>query len=449
MIGRLRAYLATFRGFEPDARGFLVVTAALGGATSLWWIDFNLYLAALGFSRAFIGLSATAAGIASTLVAYPASALSDRIGRRLVMLGCLALGVAALAGLLATSAAVAIIACAAAWSAGYTAFSVVQSPFMVEHSRPAQRSQLFALQFAITTATNAGAAALGGIVAGAIAGAIGLPAGGPGVYRVILVLMIGLLVIGAALILRIGDDRPIRRPSPERLAGEPARFPPDPGSPRRRRGLLSLARLGITIRDRAAFGRLLLPGFIIAIGAGQVIPFLNLFVQRRFGLDLAALNAVFALTSLGTVAAALVQPAIAARLGRIASVVAVQGASIPFLVVLGFSPVLWTVVAAMTIRTSLMNAGNPIFIAFAMDQVSPTERATLSATMSLLWSLGWVIGGPWYAFLQATLGFDAGYAVSFATIIVLYTLATWLYWYWFGASGRSRRPGSTADRLAA
>jgi hypothetical protein len=78
-----------------------------------------------------------------------------------------------------------------------------------------------------------------------------------------------------------------------------------------------------------------------------------------------------------------------------------------------------------------MNAGNPIFTAFAMEQVSPVERATLSAAMSVLWQLGWVIGGTWYAVLQATLGFDGGYAVNFLTIIALYSAATALYWLWF------------------
>jgi MFS family permease len=112
-------------------------------------------------------------------------------------------------------------------------------------------------------------------------------------------------------------------------------------------------------------------------------------------------------------------------------VVIVQAASIPFLVVLGFSPVLWTVILAMAVRNALMNAGNPIFNAFAMEQVTPAERATLSAAMSVLWQVGWVIGGIWYAALQATLGFDAGYAVNFVTIISLYTIATVLYWIWF------------------
>jgi hypothetical protein len=233
-----------------------------------------------------------------------------------------------------------------------------------------------------------------------------------------------MLVLGLGTVAWLSDDRPSRT-SPRRLrsAGEPAAFPADP---RRSRMLM-----GITVRDRGLFVRLLAPGLLISIGAGNVIPFLNLFVQRKFGLDLAQLNAVFAVTSLGTVVAILFQPRLARRFGQITSVVLVQGASIPFLVVLGFSPVLWTVIAAMAVRNSLMNAGNPIFNAFAMERVTTGERATLSAAMSVLWQAGWVIGGTWYAVLQATLGFDAGYAVSFLTIICLYTIATSLYWVWF------------------
>ena len=44
------------------------------------------------------------------------------------------------------------------------------------------------------------------------------------------------------------------------------------------------------------------------------------------------------MTSLGTIAAILYQPRLARRFGQITSVVIVQGASIPFLIVLGFSP---------------------------------------------------------------------------------------------------------------
>ena len=401
-----------FRGFEPDARRFLLVTLVAGAATSLWWIDFNLYLASLEFSPARIGLISAGGSAAMALSAFPASALSDRYGRRAVMIGGVVASIVAVTGLVGTSNELAILLLVALFGVGSEAVAVVATPFMTEHSRPEHRSELFAAQYALTSVTNVIAAALGGVVARVIADSLGFAADGPQTYRVILAFMALLLAAGLLVVLRLRDDRPV---AGARLAA----------------GSSSMARLGLAIGDRRTFLRILLPGLLIAVGAGQVIPFLNLFVQTKFGLDLVALNGLFALTSIGTMAAILYQPTVARRFGRLRSVVLVQGASIPFLIVLGFSPLLWMVIAAMAVRNSLMNAGNPIFSAFAMDQVSPAERATLSAAMSLLWSVGWIVGGVYYAAAQAALGFDAGYALDFLTIIVLYSVATTLYWRWF------------------
>jgi MFS family permease len=424
-----RLVLRAFGRFHRDARLVLVTSLVAGAALSLYWIDFNLYLASLGFSTAAIGLVATIASLAGAIVAFPASAASDRLGRRTVIAAGTAAGLLALLGLLASDALLPIVLCAALWAAGSAAVQVVLPPYMTEHSDPSHRNELFAAQFAIMNLTNVVAAVLGGVVAGLLGQAFGLAADSPGTYRLILLMMAALMVAGLGTVARLSDDRPrvVSRRQLREL-GEPAAFPPDPRRPR--------TWLGITVRERGLFFRLLVPGMLISIGAGQVIPFLNLFVQRKFELDLTALNAAFALTSLGTVAAILYQPRLARRFGQITSVVLVQGASIPFLVVLGFSPTLWTVILAMAVRNSLMNAGNPIFNAFAMEQVSPGERATLSAAMNVLWQVGWVIGGIWYATLQARLGFERGYAVNFVTIITLYTIATALYWLWFRAADR-------------
>ena len=73
--------------------------------------------------------------------------------------------------------------------------------------------------------------------------------------------------------------------------------------------------------------------------------------------------------------------------------------------------------------------------------------ATLSAAMSVLWQVGWVIGGGWYALLQATLGFDAGYALNFVTVITLYTIAMILYWTWFRDADRRALEARRAGRL--
>jgi MFS family permease len=380
----------------------------------------------------------TVASVAAALAAFPISAASVRLGRRTIIGAGIGMGLIALAGFLLTEALLLIVAFAAIWSVGQQALLVVVAPFLTEHSEPEHRNELFALQFAIQSVTNIGAAVLGGVGAAAIAGFVGLDPAGPGTYRVILVIMVVLLVAALATVALLTDDRP-RTIARRRLVmlGEPAAFPRDP-----RR---SHALFGIVVRNRGRFARLVFPGFLISIGAGQVIPFLNIFIQHKFGLDLTSLNAVFAFTSVGTVLAILAQPTLARRFGQIHSVVIVQAASIPFLVVLGFSPVLWMVVLAMAVRNSLMNASNPVFMAFAMERVTAAERATLSAAISVSWQIGWVLGGTWYAVLQATLGFDGGYAVNFATIITLYTIATSLYWVWFRRADHPPAPVGTFE----
>lgn len=392
---------------------------------SLYWVDFNLYLASLGISPAVIGLVATAASAAGVLTALPAGAASDRVGRRLVIVAGLALMAAAVAGFLVVRSAPAFIALGAVFGAGQEAFFVLANPYLSEHSRPEHRNELFALQAAIGNVTTVGAALVGGLVAAAVAALGGFDPSGPAAYRVIVAAMVVLLVASIGVAWRLGDDRPPTRRLPQLR-------PRSPGS--------GSGRLGrwIGVSDPRLFARLLVPGFLISVGAGQCIPFLNLYIQRKFGLDIATLNSAFAVAALGTAVATLLQPALARRFGQMGSVVAVQAASIPFLVVLGWVPVLPLVLVALAVRNALMNAGNPILSAFAMERAAPTERATLSAAMSLVWSAGWVVGGPYYSLVQANLGFERGYAVNFVTVVACYSVATALYWWWFV---RSEDPG--------
>ncbi|HEX7490417.1 MAG TPA: MFS transporter [Candidatus Limnocylindrales bacterium] len=410
MTGALARYVRSFTGFGRDARLFLLTTIVFGAALSLYWIDFNLYLESIGLNRSTIGWMLAISQLAGVVVAIPASALSDRFGRRLPMALGMALVAAALFAFLPGQWLLLLLG-VAAMGAGSQIVSVVQVPYIAEHTLPEQRNEYFAVWSALGFITSVGSAVIGGAVATALADHFGLSsAAAP--YQILLagVAILGLLALATTYLLT--SDRPAadRVPHPSR------------------------GRFGLVILDKKLFFRLLLPGFLTALGAGQLIPFLNLFIQTKFGLELASINVVFAVTSLGTAAAILAQPALAARFGRIGSIVLVQGASIPFIVVLGFSPLLWTVVIALTVRNSLMNAGSPIFDAFAMDRVSVGERATLAAGMTLLWSLGWTIAPLYYSELQARLGFTAGYAVDFVTIIVLYTIATSLLWTWFHGS---------------
>lgn len=367
---------------------------------------------------------------------------SDRVGRRSVLVVGLLVSVLATLGLVFTTAPAAILLLAVGIAVGNQAFSVVTIPFLTEHSTRRNRGHLFSAQYAVQTSTAVGAALVGAVIAAVAAAAFGLKAGDPGVYRILLILMAVFGCAGLLVLLLLRDDRPAgrRARTPE---GRPTdTWEGEPIARREDRSPRPLTRVGIVIHDRTLFAKLLLPGFLTALGAGQVIPFLNVFIEEKFGLSLASLNLVFAISALGTTLAILLQPILARRVGKVGSVVVVQAVSIPFILVLGFSPVLWTVILALTVRNSLMNAGSPMVTAFAQEQVRRDERATLAAAQNLLWSLGWVIAGLWYAALQAALGFEAGYTVNFITITTLYTVATVLYWWWFhgveAAPGRGR-----------
>ena len=188
-------------------------------------------------------------------------------------------GLLAMIALLASEALPVIVVAAALWTAGSQAMQVVLAPYLTEHSDRSHRNELFAIQFAIQQVTNIIAAVLGGVVAGLIARALGLDPAGSGVYRIILVIMALLMAAAMLTVTRLSDDRPrVAADRRVRRLGEPAAFPPDP---RRSR-----TWLGIRVHDRGLFAKLLIPGLLISIGAGQVIPFLNLYVQRKFGLDL-------------------------------------------------------------------------------------------------------------------------------------------------------------------
>lgn len=439
MSARLRRYASRYRGFSRETKIFLVSSFLTSAVFGLFMVNFNLYLDALGFAPATIGLVATTLGLSLAAAAVPASMAANRIGRRLTMLaGASLVGVALIGFVLLTSPA-AIFSLTVVYGVGQQLLLVPASPFLTEHSIPEQRNEVFALNAAVFN----GAQVLVGLTAGLLVGIVAVGANGSSdgvaTFHVLILAMIVLVALAIVLLTRLTDDRRRIEAAAVGVGAAESLQPayPTPGLRHR------LSQVGIHVGDVEVLAKLIVPGFLIAIGAGQVLPFLNLYIVGRFGLDLSATNAVFAVTALGTMIAILIQPVLARRYGKIHSVVMVQGASIPFIAVLGFAPMVWLVIIAMTVRNSLMNASNPIFSAFAMEQVKPLERATVAATMSLSWSVGWAIGGIFYSIVHGALGFERGYNLNFITIIVLYSAATALYWLWFG---RAERDASHADR---
>jgi MFS family permease len=132
----------------------------------------------------------------------------------------------------------------------------------------------------------------------------------------------------------------------------------------------------------------------------------------------------------------LIAPPLADRMGKIQLVVITQGLSIPFLVMLGFTPWFWMSALAYYVRLALMNMSSPVYQTYVMEHVEPSARATVASLVSMSWNFGWAFSPTISGLLQVRYGF----APPFLGTIILYTLSVVLYWAFFWRGSREPAP---------
>jgi MFS family permease len=149
---------------------------------------------------------------------------------------------------------------------------------------------------------------------------------------------------------------------------------------------------------------------------------MNLFFKETFPIPDAVLGTIFAVSSVVTGVATLASPLLADRWGRIRSLVYTQLSSIPFLLLIGFSGVFWISAGAFWVRAALMNMGNPLYNAFAMEQFGERERATVSGLMGMSWNIGWTLGPYLSGYMQEHPAI--GFKPIFVVTCTLYVMAS-------------------------
>lgn len=391
------AYTGRYRGFPADARLLLAASVLTGATFGLFAINFVPYLADLGLGGPSIGWILAVASAMSGAYGLAIAVLASVVGRRiafLVSVGLASLGLAALVTLPGQG----LLVGAALYLSGQQGVLVLEPALLRERSRADQRDELFAAHFAIVNAMSA----LGAIAVGITFLLFGPATSAPGsAYRVILVVLAVTSLAAAALAGRLADDR---------------------RSTLRARRIARASTTGSFSLPFRRLGRLLLPWTLIAIGSGQVMPYLSYYLGVKFGLGGAPINLVFGVVAAGATVAILLQPLLATRVGRVRSVVLVQALSVPLLLVIGFGPLV-VVIAALVVRSALMEAGHPIYNLSVMEAVPPGLRPIVSSLHLLLLAAGVSLGSIWFALLQERLGFDGAFSVAWITTAALYATA--------------------------
>lgn len=395
--------LIRLRSFTRDSRWFLVAASLWGFAFSVTWLLLNFLFEGLGFSQTLVGVANAVPNLIALLFALPVARLSERIGYvRMMRMGALAAGLGLLGlslskGLIPAMIAVFLI------GLGGMAFWVVPSPLMTALEPQVNRTYLFSAQFA----ANLVAGFFGSLVGGSLPSLFGhLASIDPKSLQAIqwtVMVAAALYLVTAIPLWKLTEVRPA-----EPSEGRGWHIPRP-------------ARKIILV--------LLVPNMFIGFGAGLIMPFLNIFVEGKFDISYSALGAVFAWSQLGMAIAVMLQPIIADRFGKTTSIVMVQGLSLPFITMLGFSPSFTLVAAALFVRSALMNAANPIYAEFTMGQVKEAWRPSLAAAEVMVWSAGWTIGPFISGWIRTKLGFGPGFSVLFIAMLVLYTMGIAYTWF--------------------
>jgi MFS family permease len=394
---------ANLRLFRPNARLYLMNVILSGVAMGVFRLLFNFYALSLGFDEALLGRLITISSLTSLLVALPMGYLADILGRKnsLVLSGLLVSS--SIIGMVFVPTEAAFYTLQVVLGIAQSLAMITMAPFLMENSGEQERTYLFSFGQGLQMLSAFVGNWLGGYLPTWIALRQGFTPTNSQAYAGSLLIVAGLYLLGLVPLMFLRRNRMVGE---ARSVFAPIRYAKD---------------------NPKLLGKLVIPMLITSLGAGLIMPFMNIFFRTVHQQPDPAIGTMFAWGSLAMGIGLLMAPPLAERFGKIQVVVVTQALSVPFLILLGFSPWFWLSALSYFVRLALMNMSNPVYQTFVMESVDEDARATVASLTSMAWNFGWVFSPLVSGFLQVNYGFGP----AFLGTISMYILAIIMYWAFF------------------
>ena len=408
----LEGWLKSLRSFNRNIRLFIVANVLIQIGMGVFIVMYNLYIRELDLPEAVNGSVISVTSLATAIMLVPAGILSDKFGRKWLLITGTSLTAIMLLGRSLVIAEQPVLILGFATGIVWALTQVSGVPFLAENSKSSERMQLFSIHFALVTVANVVGSLLGGVISD-----IALWLGAGEVVSIQISLIVGVAIF-------IGGLLPLFSLKPTMKLEE---LEDDS------KELVEEVQTDASFREN--FKVIVLFGFanlLIGTGAGLVIPYLNLYFANRFDASNSYVGLILALGSAMTVVAMLIGPRLVKRVGKVRALVIFQIASIPFLFLTAFTSSLFFASIGFLLRQALMNAGNPIQSAIAMDVVHDKYKGLANSVNQMVFNLGWATMGMPAAWLVTTFGSYWGYAYAFSITGCLYLIASTYFYIVFG-----------------
>ncbi|RLI59409.1 MAG: hypothetical protein DRO93_08460 [Candidatus Thorarchaeota archaeon] len=358
MEDRPAGYISKIRGFNRDAKLYIVSSVATSIAFGISQVIFNLYLIEVGFSEDFIGFFLSVSLFATAGIAIVAGSLTDRTSRKRVVLLAGMVSFGALLTQYTILEPVGLLLSQVFFGLSSAFVQVAWAPYITGLTTHEERPHLFGVTSGLSLIGVLSGNILGGMMPGLFYQVLRIADSLTMGYRYALWVSLVPYVLSIIVIVPMTPDIP------------------------KNDGRLSM---GFShVRNWGFIGRYTLVVATVGLGAGMIVMFFNIFfaAEETFGASTELIGVIFGINTLVLALGSFVSPALSDRIGKVNTVVLTELMSVPFLLMISWAPTLWLAVFAYVARTALMNMAGPVSQAFFMECLTAEERSTASGVLS-------------------------------------------------------------------
>lgn len=420
----IRHYASQFQGFNRNVRLFFISSILRQVGFGAYMVLYNLYIQELGYPPTMNGNIISWNSLAMAISIVPAGILSDRWGRKKVMVTGLFFTIISLViGSAAQSSTWLLVAfCLIGFFSAF--IQAAGLPFLAENSESDQRIQLFSLYSAFTTL----APMIGQLGSGFGSDLLHYTFHFSNLISLRTTLLIGTSIVAFSFlpVLLLREQK--RTTSPSSSTSTSTHSPSKPSMIQRSADFLHSLRYDHKEQTSFLLKRLLLD-LSIGTGAGLVVPYLNLYFHDRFHTSHSLIGIIISSAGVVTAFAMMASPWMVKRWGQSKAIVIAQLSSIPFLLITGLTSYFTLAFVAFLIRQALMNTANPIISTMLMERMSDRFKGLANSAGQMMFSIGWAITGPFSTQLVTTYGSYWGYAFNFMITAGIYLSASLFFYF--------------------
>ncbi len=393
---------SSLRSLPRNVYILYLFTTGKGFQLTIALLNISYYAHSLGYRPDFIGVLNAASAVGALVGAVPTGLLADRIGRKPVLLVSAVLTPLFLALIGLVTSAPLLLLFSFLQGMVSTAYWVTNIPLLIENTTERQRVGVLAFNSFLLL----GIGALGNLLGGAIPEFVG------GVLHVSAASTVPLRwgVLAAALFtvvfgLPLWFLRETKRQKTSNLEEV----------------VTSKTSLRTSSQERLPvllFLKLLLPDLLFTMGEGAVVGLIQLYFVLRFRLLPGPLGVIFTFSGLAGGIFSLTAPLFVHRWSKLRIITTVQYLSAPLMILIGFAPTLPLAIAGEYTRSFMRTLIEPIYMAFAMENVPDRYRGRLSGFYSTTWSIGFSIGPSIAGWLQTNVSLSTSFVFGAVCLVV-------------------------------